>query len=97
MKIYIPTKEELEATIRKAVFETIKESLPSIIRKATRKKILTSAEVMEILQISRPKLQYLRDSGQLPYRQNGQRTIRYDIDEVEAFLNRGKVNGFNSK
>lgn len=91
MKIYIPTKEELEATIRKAVFETIKESLPSIIRKATRKKILTSAEVMEILQISRPKLQYLRDSGQLPYKQN-RRTIRYSIDEVEDFLNRGTVN-----
>lgn len=91
MKIYIPTKEELEEAIRNTVRKTIQESLPGVIRKATRKKILTSEEVMEILQISRPKLQYLRDSGQLPYKQH-RRTIRYDIDEVEAFLNRGKVN-----
>lgn len=94
MKIYIPTKEELEEAIRNTVRETIQESLPGAIRKATRKKILTSEEVMEILQISRPKLQYLRDSGQLPYKQH-RRTIRYDIDEVEAFLNRGKVNSLD--
>ena len=91
---YIPTKEELEEAIRKTVRETIQESLPGVIREATRKKWLTTAEVMALLKCSRPHVQYLRDSGQLPYRQH-RRSIRYHIDEVEAFLNKGKVNTMN--
>ena len=94
MEIY--TKLELEETIRTAVRKTIEESLPGIIRKATRTKWLRTAEVMEILKCSRPHVQYLRDSGALPFRQHG-RTIRYNIDEIEAFLNRGNVNAFNTK
>ena len=89
--IFIPTKDDLKELIRDAVKETVNESLPGAIRKATRKKWLTTDEVMEILQCSRRHVQHLRDSGRLPYRQNG-RVIRYDIDEVEAYLNRGKVN-----
>ena len=89
--IFIPTKEDLQEFIRNAVKETVNESLPGAIRKATRKKWLTTDEVMDILQCSRRHIQHLRDSGRLLYRQNG-RSIRYDIDEVEAYLNKGKVN-----
>lgn len=92
MHAYIPTKEDLKEIIREAVKETVIESLPDAIRNATRKKWLTTDEVMDILQCSRRHVQHLRDSKRLPYRQNG-RTIRYYIDEVEAYLNRGKVNG----
>jgi len=92
MKIYISTKIELEETIRKTVRETIQESLPDVIHKATRKRWLTTAEVMQILNCSRPHLQYLRDSQQIPFRQH-RRTVRFEIDEVEAYLNnKGKVN-----
>lgn len=91
MHAYIPTKEDLKEAIRDAVKETVNETLPGAIRKATRKKWLTTDNVMEILQCSRRHVQHLRDSGQLPFRQNG-RTIRYDIDEVETYLNRGTVN-----
>ena len=87
---YIPNKDELQELIQQSVAKEIQEQLPEAIRKATRKKWLTTAEVMELLQISRRQAQFLRDSKRLPYRQNG-RTIRYDIDEVEAYLNRGKV------
>lgn len=90
MKTYIPSKEELEEIIKKAVRNTIEETLPGAIRKATRKKWLNTEEVMKMLQCSRRQVQYLRDSKQLSFSQNG-RTIRYDIDEVERFLNRGKV------
>lgn len=90
MNAYIPTKEDLKKAIREAVKETVNESLPGAIRKATRKKWLTTDEVIEILQCSRRHIQHLRDSNQLPFRQNG-RIIRYDIDEVETYLNRGKV------
>lgn len=88
---YIPTKDDLEKIVQKAVEKAVDESLPSAIRKSTRKKWLKTSEVMEILQCSRRHVQHLRDSGRLPYRQN-RKTIRYDIDEVEAYLNRGKVN-----
>lgn len=92
MNAYIPTKQDLKEAIREAIKEEMQSSIPGAIRKATRKKWLTTDEVMDILQCSRRHVQHLRDSGQLPFRQNG-RTIRYDIDEVEAYLNRGKVNG----
>jgi excisionase family DNA binding protein len=90
MHAYIPTKEDLQDIIKAAVKETVDKSLPAAIRKATRKKWLTTDEVMEMLQCSRRHVQYLRDSEQLPYSQNG-RTIRYDVDDVEAFLNDHKV------
>lgn len=91
MHAYIPTKDDLEKIVQKAVEEAVNDSLPPAIRKATRKKWLTTSEVMEILQLSRRSIQKLRDTGRLPYRQN-RRTIRYDIDEVENYLNRGRVN-----
>jgi len=90
MNVFIPNKEELEEAIYKAVRQVLWEEMPEIISKATRRKWLTTDEVMEMLQCSRRHIQYLRDNNQLSYSQNG-RTIRYNIDDVEAFLNEGKV------
>ncbi len=90
MQAYIPTKEKLQKIVKQVVQETFEESIPGAIRKATRKKWLTTEEVMNILQCSRRHVQYLRDSEQLPYSKNG-RKIRYDIEDVEAFLNDHKV------
>ncbi|MDG5767381.1 helix-turn-helix domain-containing protein [Balneolales bacterium ANBcel1] len=90
MDIYFPSKDDLEQLITKAVRRTVEEALPSAIHKATRKKWLNTDEVMKMLQCSRRHVQYLRDSEQLPFVQNG-RTIRYDIDDVEHFLNTHKV------
>ena len=95
MQAYIPTKDDLKDFIKEAIQETVNNSLPDAIRKATRKKWVTTEEVMEFLQCSRRHIQYLRDSGQLPYHQHN-RTVRYDIEEVEQFLNNGKVNGDNN-
>lgn len=91
MKIELTLPEQFEKLIKNAVEKTVVDSLPTAIRKATRKKWLTTSEVMEILSCTRRHTQSLRDSGRLPYYQN-RRTIRYDIDDVEAHLNRGKVN-----
>ncbi len=88
---YIPTKDDLKKLIDSAVKNAVQDSLPPAIRQATRKKWLTTTEVMNMLQCSRPHLQYLRDSGQIPFHQHN-RSIRYDIDEVEEFLNHGRVN-----
>lgn len=91
MNTFIPSKEELEEIVSRTVQYTMNKVLPDAIRKASRKKWLTTDQAMEVLQCSRRHIQYLRDEGKLPYRQH-KRTIRYDIDELEAFLNKGKVN-----
>lgn len=90
MHAYIPTKDELEEIIARCVKRTIAEALPGAIRRGTRKKWLTTDEVMEMLQCSRRHIQYLRDSEQLPFSQNG-RTIRYDIEDIELFLRTHKT------
>lgn len=90
MHAYIPTKEDMKQLIREVVSETVDQKLPGAIRKATRKKWLTTDDVMEVLQCSRRHVQHLRDSELLPYSQTG-RTIRYDIEDVEDFLNEHKV------
>ncbi len=90
MHAYIPTKEDLEEIIARVTRETVNDILPSAIRKATRKEWLTTDEVMDILKCSRRHVQYLRDSKQLTFYQNG-RTIRYKMDDVESFLNAQKV------
>ncbi len=79
MNVFISTKEEFEGAIYKAI------------REATKRQWLTTNEVMEMLQCSRRHIQYLRDSRQIQFSQNG-RTIRYKIEDVEAFLNGRKVN-----
>jgi hypothetical protein len=94
IQAYISSREELQKFIQEAVENTVTNSLPEVIRRATRKKWITTNEVMEILQCTRRHIQYLRDSEQLPFIQNG-RTIRYDVDEIERFLNNHKVQVLN--
>ena len=90
MHAYIPTKEELQTIVEAAVKRAVLDELPQVIRKATRKKWLTTEEVISLLQCSRRHVQYLRDSGQLSYSKNG-RKIRYNIDDIEAFLDDHKA------
>ncbi|MEX1013887.1 MAG: helix-turn-helix domain-containing protein [Candidatus Paceibacterota bacterium] len=90
MQAYIYTEEDLEKIIAKITEQTVKKVMPDVIRKATRPEWLNTEEAKEILKCSTRHLQYLRDTKQLPFSQNG-RTIRYHIDDIEAFLNRHKV------
>ena len=95
MNVFIPDEKTLRLIVDQAVKKALDEALPKAIRKGTRKKWLNTDEAMEILSVSRRHMQHIRDNGSLPYRQVG-RKIRYDIDEVEAYLNRGKVNAIDS-
>ncbi|MDZ7717853.1 MAG: helix-turn-helix domain-containing protein [Balneolaceae bacterium] len=90
MKLVITTEDELKALIKEATGEILKDVLPGIIRKASMKEWLTTDDVMEYLRCSRRHVQHLRDSNQITFTQNG-RTIRYHIDDVLEYLNRGKV------
>lgn len=90
MKIILTTEEELEKIIERVTRNVLNEIMPDIIRKATRKEWLTTEDVMEYLQCSRRHVQHLRDTNRLTYTQSG-RTIRYHINDVLEYLNRGKV------
>lgn len=92
MQTYIPTEEKLEEAVQRAVDRAVSDRLPEVIRKATRKKWVSTKEATEYLDISRRHLQYLRDSEQIPYSQHG-RTIRFNVDDLDAFLNRNKIEG----
>lgn len=96
METYIANKKEMREMIESAVDKAIQKNLPSAIQKATRKKWLKSSEVMEILQCSRPHLQYLRDSKQISFHQHN-RSVLFDIDEVQEFFKRGKVKSLKAK
>jgi len=76
--------------VNRAVKDALKDILPNVIRQASKKEWLNTDDVMEYLQCSRRHIQYLRDSEQLPYSQNG-RTIRYHIDDIDTFLKNHKV------
>lgn len=90
MQTFIPTREELEEIISSSVKENMIKTLPEAIRLATEKKILRTDDVMKILNCSRRHIQYLRDSGQLSFSQNG-RTIIYERSDIEEFLKKNKI------
>ena len=90
MKIIVASEKELQEMINIAIEKTFKELLPKAIREASRKEWLTTEEVMKILNCSRRHVQYIRDSNQITFHQH-RRTIRYHIDDIEEFLEQGKV------
>ncbi len=55
------------------------------------KKWLKSNEVMKFLKMSNSTLQYMRDSGQLPFTKFGA-TIYYDRDDIQDIMNANKIN-----
>lgn len=90
MQAYIPSRNELEELIHSAVKSTIREMVPSLLREATQKEYLTKDEVMKLTGFSSRKLQYLRDTRQIPYNQHG-RKIVYPYEGVKQFLEINKI------
>jgi len=62
-----------------------------VLREAYRKEWLNTDDVMDYLKCNGRHIQHLGDSNKLAFCQNG-RTIRYHIDDVLEYLNRGWVN-----
>ena len=90
MKLYIPNEKEQEKLLENVVTRVLDEKLPTIIRKATRKQWLNNKEAAKYLGRTTRHLQNLRDTRQISFSQNG-KTIRYHIDDLEAYLNKGIV------
>ena len=90
METFLPTKQEYKELVTEAVNEAIERELPHLVRKATRKKYLTTDETMELLGCSRKHLYYLRSQEKLPYIKEGKK-VYYDIEDIEAYMQRNKV------
>lgn len=91
MTVYIPSNKEIKILIREIVEETINEMLTDKIRESIKPEWLTTEEVMDLLSCSRPSIQKLKNSGLLPYHMKG-KTVLYQIEDIEAFLDTGIVN-----
>lgn len=85
METFIPTKESLEEVLSKVVDDRLTDILPSIIRKATRKELLDTSEVMKITGWSKRTIQNIRDQRRLKFFQDGHK-ILYRYDDLEAYL-----------
>lgn len=74
-KIIVMQVEELTEIINKAMLNALKESLPELLEKATRKPYLTRQELMDLTGWSSRTLQHLRDTEQIPFVQHGHKII----------------------
>lgn len=90
MNTYIPTRDELQESIKSAVEEAVTSRLPEIIRKATAKEFYTISETCQILDCTRRHLQYLRDSGQVNYIKNGKKVF-FRAKDLEKFFDKNYI------
>ena len=90
MQAFIATQKELEETVSKAVFQAVSKVLPEVFRQM-QKHIYTNDEATKLLGVSKRHLQYLRDTEQINYVQNG-RKIYYRAEDLEHFFNANQIN-----
>lgn len=85
MNAFIPDRNALDEAISNALKEHLDSTLPSLIREATRKEWLSSADVMEITGWSKRTLQNLRDQRRIKFYQDGYK-ILYKFSDLEYYL-----------
>ena len=90
MQTVVLSPNELTELIDKAVEGAIEKHIPTAIRQATKKTFLTTDELSNLTGWSRRTIQYLRDSRQLPFIQDGRRVL-FSTDEIEKYLNERRV------
>ena len=82
----------LKALIAQAVDEAIKPHIERLAATPNMKPVYTIDEVAEMFDVSKRHLQYLRDSGQIGYIQNG-RKILFRAEDLDEFFNKNYVKG----
>ncbi|KPP94744.1 MAG: phage hypothetical protein [Bacteroidetes bacterium HLUCCA01] len=85
MQAYIPTKSELDSVVSQAVERAMRQLVPELIHKATRKEYFTKQEVKELTGWSDGSLQHLRDTRQIPFVKHGKK-ILYPYDGMMEFF-----------
>lgn len=90
MQTIVISPEELQNLIESAVERSVEKHVPNVIRQATKKEFLTVDELSQLTGWSRRTIQYLRDSRQLPFYQDGRRVL-FKTDEIEGYLQSKRV------
>jgi len=83
--VIVTTESTLEKVFSKLFDKKVNETLPELVREATKKPYLTKEEVMELTGWSSRTLQNLRDTNQIPYVKHGRKVI-YPTDPLYEFL-----------
>jgi excisionase family DNA binding protein len=83
---------QIRGLIDSAVHDAVKKALQSELKIETRKPVYTIDEICELFQVSKRHLQYLRDSRQLSFIQNG-RKILFRWEDLDAFFQNNYVRG----
>jgi len=91
MELIITNPEKIQELVNDAVAKAVSEVLPRVYRQMYKKPVYTNDEVCELLKVSKRHLQYLRDTEQINYIQNG-RKILYRAEDLEAFFNANHIN-----
>jgi len=87
---YNPT--QIRAIIDSAVQDAVKKAFQNELKIETRKPVYTIDEICDLFQVSKRHLQYLRDSRQLSFIQNG-RKVLFRWEDLDAFFNQNYVKG----
>jgi len=82
---FIPTREELQELIQKAVQEAVSQQVPKVVREATAKEWLTKEELQQLTGWKPRTIQHLRDTRQIPFSQHGHK-ILYPRKGIMDFL-----------
>lgn len=83
--VIVTTETQLEKIFSKLFDKKVNETLPELVREATKKPYLTKEEVMELTGWSSRTIQNLRDTNQIPYIKHGRKII-YPTDELYEFF-----------
>ena len=89
MALEIISPEDLDK-FRDSLLKDIGELLERERKLSINNKWLRSNELMKILKMSNSTLQYLRDSGQIPFTKFGA-TIYYDRDDIHEIMSNNKI------
>lgn len=84
-KLIVAPENEIQQLISRAVENALKDALPRVLREAHTKPVYTTDEVCQLFGVSRRHLQYLRDTEQINYVQNG-RKVLFRADDLESFF-----------
>ena len=90
MELIITHPEKIRELVNDAVAKAVSEVLPKVYRQMYKKPVYTNDEVCDLINVSKRHLQYLRDTEQISYIQNG-RKILYRAEDLENFFNMNRI------
>ncbi len=89
-RVFIPTEQQFREIISETVDKILAKRIPFIIRQANAKPYLTTGDVQDLTGLSSRMQKYHRETGSLPFSQEGRKII-YRTEDVERFLDDRRI------